>query len=54
MLRIEQNEAWLRIRAEFALGFLQRHDASVENDLVHACEHAYANLERGEDLPNRT
>jgi hypothetical protein len=51
LLRTEQNEAWLRIRAEFALGFLQRHDASVETDLAHACEHAYANLRRGEARP---
>jgi hypothetical protein len=51
LLRMEQDEAWLRIRAEFALGFLQRHDASVEADLRHACEHAYQNLKRGESLP---
>ena len=49
LLRAEQNETWLRIRAEFALGFLQRHrDLSVENDLVNACEHAYKNVQRGE------
>jgi len=52
LLRTEQNESWLRIRAEFALGFLQRQDASVETDLAHACEHAYANMKRGEAQPN--
>jgi hypothetical protein len=51
LLRAEQDEAWIRIRAEFALGFLQRHDVSVKNDLTRACEHAYRNLKRGETLP---
>jgi hypothetical protein len=51
LLRNEQDETWLRIRAEFALGYLQRHDLSVENDLTTACEHAYRNLQRGENLP---
>ena len=50
LLRAEQDEAWLRIRAEFALGFLQRHDATVETDLTDACEHAYENLKRGREL----
>lgn len=50
LLRAE-DEAWVRIRAEFALGFLQRHDVSVENDLTRACEYAYRNLKRGETLP---
>ena len=44
LLRTEQDEAWLRVRVEFALSFLQRHDASVETDLARACEHAYGNL----------
>jgi hypothetical protein len=50
LLRTEQDEAWLRVRAEFALSFLQRHDVSVETDLTHACEHAYKNLKLGEAL----
>jgi hypothetical protein len=44
LLEREQEEAWLRIRAEFALSFLQQHDATVESDLTRACQHAYANL----------
>ena len=52
LLRTEQSEAWLRIRAQFALGFLQRRDVSVETDLTHACEHAYANLIQGEKRPD--
>jgi hypothetical protein len=51
LLRAEQKEEWIRIRAAFALGFLQRHDVSVKNDLTRACEHAYRNLKRGETLP---
>ena len=50
LLRMEQDEAWLRIRALFALGFLQRHDPTVETDLTNACEHAYENLQRDESL----
>ena len=53
LLRAEQDETWLRIRAEFALGFLQRHDLSVETDLTHACEHAYQNLKRDEARPGK-
>jgi hypothetical protein len=44
LLRNEPNEAWLRIRAEFALGFLQRANHHVEDDLVRACTSAYRNL----------
>ena len=44
LLRNEQEEAWLRIRAEFALSFLQQRDRTVETDLVRACEHAYQRL----------
>ena len=50
LLRMEQDEAWLRIRALFALGFLQRHDPTVETDLTNACEHAYENLKRDESV----
>jgi hypothetical protein len=44
LLEKEQEEAWLRVRAEFALSFLQQHDATVESDLTRACQHAYAGL----------
>ena len=44
LLEKEQEEAWLRIRAELALSFLQQRDATVESDLTRACEHAYASL----------
>lgn len=39
-----ETESWLRIRALFALGSLQRPDYSVEADLTSACAQAYANL----------
>jgi hypothetical protein len=48
LLRNEKNEAWLRIRAEFALGFLQKPSPSVEADLTGACLEAYENLKLGE------
>jgi hypothetical protein len=44
LLRAEHDEAWLRIRAEFALGFLQRANRWVEDDLTRACVDAYQNL----------
>lgn len=50
LLEREQEEAWLRIRAEFALSFLQQHDATVEADLTRACEHAYRRL-RLDEIP---
>lgn len=40
----KEDEPWLRIRAEFALGFLQRRDPVVEEHLVRACLHAYTVL----------
>jgi hypothetical protein len=45
LLDREKNEAWLRVRAEFALGFLQRRDRSVEEYLVRACLHSYRVLQ---------
>jgi hypothetical protein len=48
LLRSEQNEAWLRIRAQFALSFLQRRDRWVEDQLVHACQQAYRKLRLNE------
>lgn len=47
LLQAEQNQPWLRIRAEFALSFLQRQDVSIEADLARACELAYRNLRLG-------
>jgi len=48
LLRTEREEAWLRIRAEFALSFLQRPDEWVEADLTRACLDAYRDLRLGE------
>jgi hypothetical protein len=48
LLKTERTEAWLRVRAEFALGFLQKHDAQVEASLTRSCEHAYQNLRLAE------
>jgi len=51
LLAREQGEAWLRIRVEFALGFLQRPNEFVETDLAGACLVAYRNLGLGK-LPD--
>jgi hypothetical protein len=48
LLRSEQNEAWLRIRAQFALSFLQRRDRWIEDQLVRACQQAYRKLRLNE------
>ena len=48
LLRTEKDEAWLRVRAEFALGILQRPDQSVEAVLRDACLQAYQNLKAGD------
>jgi hypothetical protein len=48
LLKTERTEAWLRVRAEFALGFLQKHDPQVEASLTRSCEHAYQNLKLAE------
>jgi hypothetical protein len=40
-----ESEPWVRIRAEAALGLLQRtDDGTVEEDLTRACDQAYRNL----------
>jgi hypothetical protein len=42
----EEPEAWVRLRAEAALGLLQRpHDDTTRGDLTDACLRAYADLE---------
>ncbi|MGE5132458.1 MAG: hypothetical protein ACM32E_06040 [Gemmatimonadota bacterium] len=43
-LELEPEESWLRIRALFALGFLQHRDRGVQKSLVAACQSAYSNL----------
>jgi hypothetical protein len=46
LLREERNEAWVRIRAEAALGLLQLpHDGTVEERLTDACWEAYEKVE---------
>lgn len=47
-LELERTESWLRIRALFALGFLQHRDRSVQDSLAVACHHAYSNLRKEE------
>jgi hypothetical protein len=49
-LELEHTQSWLRIRALFALGFLQQRDRSVRDSLAVACHYAYANLK---DNPSR-
>jgi hypothetical protein len=39
-----ESESWIRIRALFALGFLQHRDRGVEKTLAAACQYAYSNL----------
>ena len=43
-LELERTQSWLRIRALFALGFLQHRDRSVQDSLAAACHYAYSNL----------
>ena len=44
-LELERTESWVRIRALFALGFLQHRDPTVRDSLAAACDHAYSNLQ---------
>jgi hypothetical protein len=53
VLQQEKDQAWLRVRAEFALGFLQQPDARTETVLTEACEHAYRTLMADGDDPQR-
>jgi hypothetical protein len=48
LLKLEPDEAWLRIRAEFALGYLRRANRHVEADLTRAGLEAFRKL----DLPS--
>jgi hypothetical protein len=45
-LELESDASWIRIRALFALGFLQHRDWGVERALATACQAAYRNLLR--------
>jgi len=40
-----ETESWIRIRALFALGFLQHRDRGVEKTLATACHLAYSNFD---------
>jgi hypothetical protein len=53
LLDLEEEETWLRIRAEFALGYMQNRRQHVENSLKKACQIAYRNLTKVEDEPTR-
>ena len=43
-LELESDASWIRIRALFALGFLQDRDRNVERALAAGCQAAYKNL----------
>jgi hypothetical protein len=53
LLKSEQEESWIRIRALSALGFLRSANDSVETDLIEAARRAYANLKNASDKPTR-
>jgi hypothetical protein len=44
VLKLEEKESWLRIRALFALGYFQVRDSKVQESLTLACMHAYDNF----------
>jgi hypothetical protein len=44
LLRAEPQEAWLRVRVQECLGFMQRNDVSAQTDLTRACLRAYENM----------
>ena len=44
LLRSETQEAWLRVRVQECLGFMQRNDVSAQTDLTRACLRAYGNM----------
>jgi hypothetical protein len=48
LLSLEKGESWLRVRALYALGHLQRRDHQAEANLITACKNARRNL--GPDL----
>jgi hypothetical protein len=52
LLQNEPGEPWLRVRAEFALGLMQKQSWQVQKDLTAACRHAYDNLKAAQDGPD--
>ncbi|WP_328666854.1 hypothetical protein OG905_07355 [Streptomyces sp. NBC_00322] len=44
VLKHEKNESWLRVRALFAIGYLQRRDHAVAKTLIEACKDAHQKL----------
>jgi len=44
LLRTETQEAWLRVRVQAALGFMQRAEVTAQNDLKRACQLAHAKM----------
>jgi hypothetical protein len=56
LLRAEPHEAWLRVRVQAALGFMQRNDVSAQSDLTLACSRAYEKMndDAGDGPPLRS
>jgi len=52
LLNNETGESWVRVRAEFALGLMQKQSRPVLEDLAAACEHAFGNLQPAQDGPD--
>jgi len=46
--RTEPEDAWLRVRALFALGFMQPRDVVTEGNLTAACANAFVRVARGD------
>ena len=53
LLSAEESEAWLRIRAQAALGLMQRYDPAQQADLTDVCLQACKKLESGQ-VPTRS
>jgi len=49
LLKNETGESWLRVRADFALGLMQKQSWQVQEDLTAACLHAFGNLRAAQD-----
>lgn len=54
VLRNEQDESWLRIRALFTLGFMQNRSDDVARTLIEACNHVYQRLDKDSPEKNPT
>jgi hypothetical protein len=46
LLHTETKEAWLRIRVEAALSFMQRNDVSAQSELTRTCLRTYEDISR--------